>query len=59
MKSGLVAIPYRPSLLLKQVPIDIREAASLAPLKNCIKTRKCEDCQCRFWKIFFQNFGCI
>ena len=35
-KYGLDAIPFRSSQLWTQVPIDIHEAASLAPLKNCI-----------------------
>ena len=40
---------------LQQVSIDIREAASLSPFKNLIKTWKCEDCSCRSCKIFIQN----
>ena len=38
LKYGLDVIPYRASQLWQQVPIDIREAASLALFKNCIKT---------------------
>ena len=45
--------------LWQQVPIDIREAASLALLKNRIKTWKCEDCPCRSSKIFIQNVAYI
>ena len=37
LKYGLDAIPYRASQLWQQVPIDIREAASLALFKNRIK----------------------
>ena len=44
LKYGLHAIPHRASQLWQQVPIDIREAASLALFKNPIKTWKCEDC---------------
>ena len=47
LKYGPNAIPYRASQLWQQVPIDIREAASLALFKNCIKTCNCEDCPCR------------
>ena len=46
-KYGLDPIPYRASQLWQQVPIHIREAASLALFKNRIKTWKCEDCPCR------------
>ena len=46
LKYGLDTIPYRASQLWKQVPIDIRETASLALFKNRIKTWKCEDCPC-------------
>ena len=38
LKYGLDVIPYRASQLWQQVPIDIREAASLALFKNYIKT---------------------
>ena len=44
LKYGLDAIPYRASQLRQQVPIDIREAASLALFQNRIKSWKCEDC---------------
>ena len=47
LKHGLDAISYRANQLWQQVPIDIREAASLALFKNRIKTWKCEDCPCR------------
>ena len=43
LKYGLDAIPYRASQLWQQVPIDIRETASLTLFKNCIKTWKCGD----------------
>ena len=46
---------YRARRLWQQVPIDIREAASLALLKNRIKTWKCEDCPFRSSTIFIQN----
>ena len=59
LKYGLDAIPYRASQLWKQVPTDIREAASLTLFKNRIKTWKCEDCPCRSCKIFIQNVGYI
>ena len=59
LKYGLDAIPYRASQLWQQVPFDIREAASLTLFKNRIKTCKCEDCPCRFCKIFIQNVGYI
>ena len=59
LKYGLDAIPHRTSQLWQQVPIDIREAASLALFKNRIKTWKCEDCPCRSCKIFIQNVGYI
>ena len=39
LKYGLDAIPYRASQLWKQVPTDIREAASLTLFKNRIKLR--------------------
>ena len=52
LKHGLDAIPYRASQLWQQVPIDIREAASIALFKNRIKTWKCEGCPCRSCKIF-------
>ena len=55
LKYGLDAIPYRASQLWKQVPTDIREAASLTFFKNLIKTWKCEDCPYRSCKIFIQN----
>ena len=57
LKYGLDAIPYRTSQLWQQVPIDIREAASLALFKNLIKTWKCEDCTCRSRKILFKMLG--
>ena len=44
LKYGLDAVPYNASQPWQQVPIDIREAASLALFKNFIKTCKCEDC---------------
>ena len=43
LKYGLDAIPYRASQLRQQVPIDIREAASLALFKNRMKSWKCEE----------------
>ena len=43
-KYGLDAILYRASQLWGKVLIDIRGAASLTLFKNCIKTRKCEEC---------------
>ena len=43
LKEGLDAILYRACQLWQQVPIDIRETASLPILKNRIKTLKCED----------------
>ena len=52
---GLDAIPYRASQLWKQVPTDIREAASLTLFKNCIRTWKCEDCPCRSCKLEKKN----
>ena len=55
LKYGLDAIPYRTSQLWQQVPIDIREAASLTLFKNHIKTWKSEDCPYRSCKIFIQN----
>ena len=59
LKYRLDAIPYRARQLWQQVPIDIREAASLTLFKNRIKTWKCEDCPCRSCKIFIQNVGYI
>ena len=59
LKYGLDAISYRASQFWQQVPIDIREATSLALFKNLIKTWKCEDCPCRSCKIFIQNVGYI
>ena len=59
MKCGHDAIPYRASQRWQQVPIDIREAASLALFKNCIKTWKWEDFPCRSCNIFIQNVGYI
>ena len=59
LKYGLIAIPYRSSQRWQQVPIDIREAASLTLFKNRIKTWKLEDCLCRSCKIFIQNVGYI
>ena len=61
LKYGLDAIPYRANQLWQQMPIDIREAASLALFKNRIKAWKCEDCpcSCRSCKIFIQNVGYI
>ena len=59
LKYGLDAIRYHASQLWQQVPIDIREAVSLALFKNRIKTWKCEDCPCRSCKIFIQNVGYI
>ena len=44
LKYGLDAAPYRVSQLWKQLPIDIRKAASLPLFKNRIKTWKCEEC---------------
>ena len=55
LKYGVEAIPYHASQVWQQVPIDIREAASLVLLKNLIKTWKCEDCPCRSCKIFIQK----
>ena len=55
LKYGPDAIPYRPSQLWQQMPIDICEAPSLALFKNRIKTWKCEDCSCRSLKVFIQN----
>ena len=55
LKYGLDAIPYCTSQLWQQVPIEIREAASLIFFKNRIKTCKREDCPCRSCKIFIQN----
>ena len=52
LKYGLDAISYRAGQLWEQVPIDVREAASLTLFKNRIKTWKCEDCSCRSCKIF-------
>ena len=57
LKYGLDAIPYCASQFWQQVPIDIREAASIALFKNSIKT--CEDCPCRSCKTFTQNVGYI
>ena len=57
LKYGIDAIPYCASQLWQQVPIDLREAPSLALFKNRIKTLKCEDCSCRFCKIFIQIVG--
>ena len=54
LKYGHDAIPYCASQLWQQVPIDIREAACLALLKNCIKNWKC-----RSWKILIQNVAYI
>ena len=59
LKYGLNAIPYRASELWQQVPIDIREAASLTLSKNDIQTWKCEDFPCRSCEIFIQNVGYI
>ena len=59
LRYGFDAIPYRASQLWKQVPTDIREAASLTLFKNRIKTWKCEDFPCRFCKIFIENVGYI
>ena len=59
LKYRLDAIPYRASQLWKQVPIDIREAASRVFFKNRIKTWKYEDCPCRSCKTFIQNVGNI
>ena len=59
LKNGLDAILYRASQLWQQVLIDIREAASLALFKNCIKTWKLEDSPCKPPKIFIQNVGYI
>ena len=59
LKCGLDATSYRASQLWQQVPIDIREAATLAFFKNCIKTGKCEDCLRRSCKIFIHNIGYI
>ena len=59
LKNGLDAILYRASQLWKQVFIDIREAASLALFKSCIKTWKREDSPCKSSKIFIQNVGYI
>ena len=55
LKYGLDLIPYCASQLWQQVPIDIREAASLSLFKNYIKTWKCEDCPCRSCNVFIQN----
>ena len=46
LKYGVDAIPYCASQPWQQVPIDIREAASLTLFENRIKTWKCEDCPC-------------
>ena len=51
-KYKLDAISYRACQLWQQVPIDNRQAASLALFKNRIKTWKCEDCPYRYCKIF-------
>ena len=59
LKYGLDPIPYRASQLWQQVPIDIREVASIALFKNRIKTWRCEGCPCRSCKIFIQNVGYI
>ena len=59
LKYGLDGIPYRAGQLWQQVLIDIREAASLALFKNCIKTWKYEDSPRRHCKIFIQNVGYI
>ena len=56
LKYGLDAIPYCPNQFRQQVPIDIREATSLALFEYLIKTWKWEDCPCRSCKIFTQNF---
>ena len=55
----LDAFHYCASQLWQKVPIDIREATSIALFKYCIKTWKCEDCPCRSCKIFIQNVGYI
>ena len=59
LKHGLDAIPYSASQLWQEVPIDIREAASIALFKNRIKTWNCEGCPCRSCKIFIENVGYI
>ena len=59
LKYGLNAIPYCASQLCQQVPIDIREAASLVLFKTRIKTWKCKDFPCRSCKIFIENVGYI
>ena len=50
------AIIYRAN---HEASINIRDAASLAVFKNCIKTWKYKDCQCRSCKIFIPNVGYI
>ena len=57
LKYVLDTIPYCASQLWQQVPIDIREAASLALFKNPIKTWKCEDCPLKPCKIFIKMSG--
>ena len=59
LKYGLDGIPFTASQLWQQVAIDMREIASLALLKNCIETWKCEDYGCRSCKIFIQKVGYI
>ena len=59
LKYRLDAIPYCASQLWQQVPIDIREAISLALFKNRIKTWKYEDCPRRSCQIYIQNVGYI
>ena len=58
-KNRLDAILYCATQLWQQVLIDIREAASLALFKNCIKTWKHEGSPCKSSKIFIQNVGYI
>ena len=51
LKYGVDVIPYRASQFWQQLPIDVREAASLVIFKNCMKTWKCKDCPCRLQNI--------
>ena len=55
LKYGLDGIPYSASQLWQQVPIDIREAASVPLFENRNNTWKFENCAIRFCKIFIQN----
>ena len=55
LKYGHDAITYSASQLRQQGPIDIREAASQALLKNRIKAWKCKNYPCRSCKTVIQN----